>query len=305
MKISVFGLGYVGITTASCFAALGNQVYGIDINPERVKSISEGHSPIQIGGIDELLKKQIDTKRLVATTNYEDVLNKTNISFVCVQTPCKADGDLDLTALNRVCVQIGSVLGRRGPLYHTVVIRSTVFPGTLNRLEKILEGHSGLKTHEGFGLAVNPEFLREAYAVEDFFNPPYVVVGSNSQEDAEEVMGVYSGVSAKKLIVKPDVAQIIKYVNNSWHANKVAFTNEIGYLCNSLGINPTEVMEVFKQDHKLNISEYYHKPGHAYGGHCLPKDLSVLQSRARAIGLTVPLIDSISKSNELQVKRDK
>lgn len=305
MNISVFGLGYVGITTSACMAELGHQVYGVDINQDRVRALIQGTSPIKIGGIDDLLKKQIATKRLLPTTDYEDALRKSDMSFVCVQTPCKPDGDLDLIVVNRVITQIGSKLDKTGALYHTVVIRSTVFPGTLGKLEKILENRSGLKCHGDFGLAVNPEFLREVYAVEDFFNPPYVVVGSDSKEDAEEVMGLYKGIEAPKLIVKPDVAQMIKYVNNSWHACKVAFTNEVGEVCRRLGIDGDDVMALFAMDNKLNLSGYYHKIGHAYGGHCLPKDLSVFQYQAREVGAKVPLIDSISKSNDLQVKRDK
>lgn len=312
-KIAVFGLGYVGITTAACFAKLGNHVIGVDINPERVKAISEGHSPIPIGGIDDLLKEQVKSGRLKTTTNYEEAIDHSNISFVCVQTPCKANGDLDLTALNRVCAQIGTKIGRSQPrFYHTVVIRSTIFPGTLGKLEKVLEGRSGLKVHKDFGLAVNPEFLREAYAVEDFFNPPFVVIGAETKEEFDEefddvgkLYGYGIHVKAPVIHVTPDVAQMIKYVSNSWHAVKVAYTNEIGEICRRIGVDGDAVMGLFKRDHKLNVSEYYHKPGKAYGGHCLPKDLAVLQCRARMVNADVPIINAVSISNYKQSLRDK
>jgi GDP-mannose 6-dehydrogenase len=283
MKITIFGLGYVGATSAACFSKLGNIVYGIDIIKERVDGMNKGQMPFYINGLDNLMQEQVKKKRLKATMDYKDILRYSDISFICVQTPCRKNGDIDLSAVERVCDQIKEYSKKD----HLAVIRSTVFPNQLSKLENILKRD----------YAVNPEFLREATAIEDFFDPPFIVVGARNKYTFEKVMSCYGSIPSniKRLNTLPEIAQMLKYASNSWHACKIAFTNEIGEICKDLKIDGDKVMELFCEDKKLNISNKYHKIGSAYGGHCLPKDLSVLQYQSKKLNL--PLIKAISKSN--------
>lgn len=295
MRISVFGLGYVGCVSAACFAKLGHQVIGVDVVQYKVDSINGGEAPIQEKNLTELVYQGVKKFRLSATTNTKKAVLNSDISFVCVGTPPKKNGDLDLFALKRVCEEIGLAIKEKEN--HLVVIRSTMFPGSLNILRKILEKSSGKKSGKGFGLAVNPEFLREGSAIKDFFNPPMIVIGSDDKKSAEMAMSAYNGVKAKKFVVKENVAQMIKYASNSWHALKVSFANEIGSVCNEIGVDASKLMGIFTEDNQLNISSYYMKPGFAYGGSCLPKDLAALKNNANKTGLKTPVIDSISESN--------
>lgn len=285
-KISVFGLGYVGATTAACMAKLGHLVYGVDILKERVDGFNNGRIPFFIDGLDSLVTEQIKAKRLVATTDYKGAIRESDISFVCVQTPCRPDGDIELGAVERTCEQI-----RQADDNQVIAVRSTVFPSSLMELERVLK----------YAWAVNPEFLREATAIQDFLKPSFVIVGSRSRKIADRVMGLYDKVRSRKHIVEPETALMLKYACNSWHACKVAFTNEIGAICREEGIDGSGVMKLFVEDTRLNISTAYHRIGEPYGGHCLPKDLSVLQQHADAS--KYPLIHSISKSNDVRVKK--
>lgn len=268
MKISVFGLGYVGLVSAVCFAELGHKVIGVDVNQDRINAINEGRSPIPIKKLSNLIKKQT---HLYATHSYAKAILNSNISFVCVQTPSKINGDIDLNALKSACRQIGVTLKLKKE-YHIIVIRSTVFPGTFEVLKEVIEKASKLKCGEGFGLVLNPEFLREKTAVDDFFNPCYIVVGSNKREDAYKVINCYDEIESRKFVVSVDVTQMIKYLNNSWHACKVSFTNEIGRICEKANIDGDSLMRLFCQDKVLNISTKYHKIGEAFSGHCLKGD---------------------------------
>jgi GDP-mannose 6-dehydrogenase len=311
MDIKVFGLGYVGAVTAACFAKLGHSVVGVDLREDRVKAVSEGRSPVQVPGLDDLVREQTRSGRLQATTNYLQGSYPTSFSFVCVDTPCKRNGDINLSSLDKVCSQIGGYLPvhqvRRNiglPIHprHHVVIRSTIFPGTYERAKSILERVSGGRCNEDFTLSLNPEFLREKFAIEDFMKPPFVVIGTESDTAYGAVSACYQGVDGPIVRTTPGVAQMIKYASNAWHACKVAYTNEVGDLCRRLGVDQDELMRLFCMDHSLNVSEYYHKVGQPYGGHCLPKDLSVLQYKGRKARARIPLIDSISKSNSVRRK---
>ncbi len=301
MKISIFGLGYVGAVSCACFAKLGNRVIGVDIIDYKVNSINSGKSPIKEKGLDEIVREQVGLKILEATKNTKDAVLNTDVSFICVGTPPKKNGELDLRALKGVCKQIGKALKEKQN--HIIVIRSTMFPGSLNVLKKILQENSGKKSGKDFNLAVNPEFLREGSAIKDFFNPPFIVVGSDNKKTCKKVIEAYEGIDAKKFIVNTDVAQMIKYTSNSFHALKVTFANEISSVCKKIGVDSKKLMGLFCEDNHSNISSYYFKPGFAYGGSCLPKDLAALKNKARRLDIKVPLIDSISKSNMIHMKR--
>jgi GDP-mannose 6-dehydrogenase len=302
MKVSVFGLGYVGSVSAAAFAADGHDVVGVDVNPDKVAAVNAGRSPIVEPGLEQLLEQGVAQQRLRATTSTSDAVNATDMSLICVGTPSRKNGSLDLSYLVRVCEQIGDVL-RHKQEYHVVVVRSTVLPGTTHgQVIPALEAHSGKKYGEGFGVAVNPEFLREGTAIKDFRNPPLTLVGHNHAADAAPAMALYQNIEAPLFNTSIRVAEMMKYTSNTWHAVKVVFANEIGNLCKRVGVDSHEVMEIFCKDEKLNLSPYYLKPGFAFGGSCLPKDVRALQYRAKEVDLDLPMISSVLNSNHLQVQ---
>ena len=302
MRVSVFGLGYVGTVSAASFAADGHDVIGVDVNPDKVGAVNEGRSPIVEPGLDALLKGGIASGKLRATTSTADAVHATDLSLVCVGTPSRKNGSLDLTYLVRVCEQIGAEL-RDKPDYHVVVIRSTVLPGTTHgHVIPALERASGKKYGEGFGVSVNPEFLREGTALKDFREPPLTLVGHNHAADAAPTKALYQNLEAPLFGTSIRVAEMMKYTSNAWHAVKIVFANEIGNLCKQVGVDSHDVMDIFCQDNKLNLSSYYLKPGFAFGGSCLPKDVRALQYRAREADLELPLINSVLDSNRLQVQ---
>ena len=302
MRVSVFGLGYVGSVSAASFAADGHDVVGVDINGDKVAAVNGGHSPIVEPGLDELLREGVAQKRLRATTRTADAVRDTDLSLVCVGTPSRKNGSLDLSYLVRVCEQIGDAI-REKDAYHVVVVRSTVLPGTTHgQVIPALESHSGKKYGEGFGVSVNPEFLREGSALKDFRNPPLTLVGHNHAADAAPTKSLYEHVDAPLYSTSIRVAEMMKYTSNAWHAVKVAFANEIGNLCKRVGVDSHDVMDIFCRDEKLNLSPYYLKPGFAFGGSCLPKDVRALQYRAKEVDLEMPLIGSVLESNHLQVE---
>jgi GDP-mannose 6-dehydrogenase len=302
MRVSVFGLGYVGSVSAANFAADGHQVIGVDVHPEKVRAINEGRSPIVEPGLGELLAEGATSGRLRATASTEEAVRESELSLVCVGTPSRKNGSLDLSYLVRVCEQIGDAL-RTKPDYHVVVVRSTVLPGTTHEhVIPALEARSGKRYGEGFGVAVNPEFLREGTAIKDFRHPPLTLVGHNHAADAAPAKALYSTIAAPLYSTSIRVAEMMKYTSNTWHAVKVVFANEIGNLCKRVGIDSHEVMDIFCQDDKLNLSPYYLKPGFAFGGSCLPKDVRALQYRAKEVDLEMPLINSVLGSNRLQVQ---
>jgi GDP-mannose 6-dehydrogenase len=301
MKVSVFGLGYVGCVSAANFAADGHHVVGVDVNEQKVAAVNGGRSPIVEPGLDELLRDGVDNGRLRATRSTPDAIAETDLSLVCVGTPSRKNGSLDLSYLVRVCEQIGDALKDK-PTYHVVVIRSTVLPGTTHaHVIPTLEARSGKKYGEGFGVAVNPEFLREGTALRDFRQPPLTLVGHNHAADAAPTKALYQDIEAPLIGTSIRVAEMMKYTSNAWHAVKVVFANEIGNLCKRLGVDSHEVMDIFCRDEKLNLSPYYLKPGFAFGGSCLPKDVRALQYRAREVDLEMPMINALLGSNRLQI----
>jgi GDP-mannose 6-dehydrogenase len=302
MNVSVFGLGYVGSVSAASFAADGHGVVGVDVNPDKVASFREGRSPIVEKGLDELIRDNAAAGRLRATTSTKEAVDATELSLVCVGTPSRRNGSLDLAYLERVCEQIGTAL-RDKDGYHVVVVRSTVLPGTTHGVViPALERTSGKKYGAGFGVTVNPEFLREGTAIQDFRQPPMTLVGHNYASDAEPTQALYAKVDAPAVTTSIRTAEMIKYASNTWHALKVCFANEVGNLCKRLDIDSHEVMDIFCRDQKLNLSSYYMKPGFAFGGSCLPKDVRAMQYRAKEVDLDMPVIQSILGSNELQIR---
>jgi GDP-mannose 6-dehydrogenase len=288
--------------SAASFANDGHDVVGVDVNPDKVAAINEGRSPIVEPGLDELLKRGTEENRLRATTSTSEAVHATELSLICVGTPSRKNGSLDLSYLERVCEQIGDALKTKDA-YHVVVVRSTVLPGTTHSVViPALERQSGKKYGEGFGVAVNPEFLREGTAIKDFRQPPLTLVGHNHAADAAPTKALYGRVEAPLFSTSIRVAEMMKYTSNAWHAVKVVFANEIGNLCKRVGVDSHEVMDIFCQDEKLNLSPYYLKPGFAFGGSCLPKDVRALQYRAKEVDLEMPLINSVLNSNRLQVQ---
>ncbi len=296
-RISVFGLGYVGCVTATCLAAEGHSVVGVDINADKVQMVQSGLSPIVEVGLDILLAEAVASGSLRATSDTHWAIQNTDMALICVGTPSAANGSLSLSALQRVSREIGTALREREQLF-TVVFRSTVLPGTVEDELLPLLAESSQKC-EGvyWRVAYNPEFLREGTAVHDFYNPPKIVFGGH-ESYIQDVAAIYNGINAPLMLTSLRMAEMIKYADNAYHALKVAFANEIGSLCQQEGIDGYQLMELFCQDRKLNISSAYLMPGFAFGGSCLPKDLRALTYLAKDKGIEVPILDSILDSNQ-------
>src|SRR5918996_308583 len=302
MRVSVFGLGYVGSVSAASFAADGHQVIGVDVNTDKVALIDAGRSPVIEPGLAELIASGVSDRRLRATTDAAEAVAESEVSLLCVGTPSRRNGSLDLTYLDRVVEQVGAALKHKSS-YHVVVIRSTVLPGTTHeRVIPQLERESGKTYGEDFGVAVNPEFLREGSALKDFRKPPLTLVGHNHAADAAGTIGLYQSIDAPLVSTNIRVAEMVKYTCNAWHALKVCFANEIGNLCKRFGMDSHEVMDIFCRDEKLNLSPSYLKPGFAFGGSCLPKDIRALQYRAKEVDLELPMINAVLGSNRMQVQ---
>lgn len=303
MKISVFGLGYVGTVSAGCLAAEGHHVVGVDPVSDKVDLINQGLSPIVETEIGEIIAEAVRTGGLRATQDANAAVRETDISFVCVGTPSQPNGNLDLRYIRRICEQIGRALQTK-PGRHTVVIRSTILPGTMRTVViPTLEEFSGKKAGEDFGVCNNPEFLREGTAVKDFRFPPKTVIGELDQVSGAMLATLYQKLDAPFIRTDLNTAEMIKYVDNSWHALKIGFANEIGNLCDAFGVDAESVMNIFCQDKKLNISSAYLKPGFAFGGSCLPKDLRALSYHGRIHDLQLPILNAVLPSNEMQIAR--
>jgi GDP-mannose 6-dehydrogenase len=303
LKISIFGLGYVGTVSAGCFARDGHEVIGVDPVRTKVDLINAGRCPIIEADIGEIIAATVRSGRLRATDDQEEAIRQTEVSFVCVGTPSQANGNLDLTYIRRVCEMIGKSL-RNKPGRHTVVIRSTILPGTMRQIViPTLEECSGKKAGIDFGVCNNPEFLREGSAVKDFNCPPKTVIGELDSASGDLLATLYAKLDAPFIRTDIETAEMVKYVDNSWHALKIGFANEIGNLCKSFSIDAHEVMKIFCQDKKLNISPAYLMPGFAFGGSCLPKDLRALAYKAKMHDLDLPIMNAILPSNELQVAK--
>jgi len=303
LKISIFGLGYVGTVSAACLASDGHQVLGVDPVADKVDLINRGQSPIVEAEIGELIAQTLAKGLLRATQDPALAIEQTDLSFVCVGTPSQSNGNLDLRFIRRICEQIGQALQHKSGR-HTVVIRSTILPGTMrNVVIPTLEEFSGKKAGADFGICNNPEFLREGSAVWDFRNPPKTVIGELDQASGDVLASLYEGLDAPLIRTDLNTAEMVKYVDNSWHALKIGFANEIGNFCDSFGVDAESVMSIFCQDKKLNISTAYLMPGFAFGGSCLPKDLRALSYQARVKDLQLPILESVLPSNEMQVAR--
>lgn len=303
MRVSIFGLGYVGTVSAGCLASDGHEVIGVDPVSEKVDLINRGRSPIIEADIGEIIAATTKSGHLRATHDPSQAILETELSFVCVGTPSQPNGNLDLRYIRRICEQIGEALKSKSAR-HTVVIRSTILPGTMHRIViPILEEFSGKKSGVDFGVSNNPEFLREGSSVKDFRSPPKTVIGELDRASGDMLTELYRKVDAPLIKTDLETAEMIKYVDNSWHALKIGFANEIGNLCKSLGIDAHEVMDIFCQDRRLNISPAYLRPGFAFGGSCLPKDLRALAYQAKMHDLEIPILSSILPSNEMQVSR--
>jgi GDP-mannose 6-dehydrogenase len=303
LKISIFGMGYVGTVSAGCLANDGHEVVGVDPVQAKVDLINQGFSPIIEAEIGEIIAEAVESGRLRATEDPVEAIQATEVSFVCVGTPSQTNGNLDLHYIRRICEQIGSALKDKAG-YHTVVIRSTILPGTMHGIViPVLEKFSEKKAGIDFGICHNPEFLREGSAVRDFNAPPKTVIGELDEASGSLLIELYEKLDAPLIRTSLETAEMVKYVDNSWHALKIGFANEIGNLSKVLGVDAHDVMEIFCQDKKLNISPAYLLPGFAFGGSCLPKDLRALAYTAKMHDLDLPILTSILPSNEIQVSR--
>jgi GDP-mannose 6-dehydrogenase len=303
MRISIFGLGYVGTVSAGCFADDGHQVVGVDPIATKVDLINHGQSPIIEVDIGEIIASTVKAGRLSATDDATRAVNETDLSIVCVGTPSQANGNLDFRYIRRICEQIGEALKNKRAR-HLVAIRSTILPGTMHNIViPTLEEFSGKKAGVDFGVCNNPEFLREGSAVKDFRSPPKTVIGEFDKASGDVLAQLYEKLDAPLIRTDIQTAEMVKYVDNSWHALKIGYANEIGNLCKSFGIDSHEVMNIFCQDRKLNISPAYLQPGFAFGGSCLPKDLRALSYQAKTHDLHLPILTSILPSNEIQISR--
>ena len=310
MNISIFGLGYVGCVGAACLAKLGHRVVGVDVNENKVRLINEGKPTIIEEGIAELCAEAHEKGLMSATMDVREAVHVTDVSFIVVGTPSSKEGHLNLGYIFTVAKQIGEALADKElksegvkELKHIVAIRSTVLPGTNEKVGQIIEEASGLKRGVDFTIVSNPEFLREGTSVKDYFNPPLTLVGTDMPEAEAVFREIYKGIEAEFICTDIRVAEMMKYVNNTYHALKIVFGNEVGNICKELNIDSHKVMEIFCKDKQLNISPYYFKPGFAYGGSCLPKDMKALKTLAHDHYVEVPVIEAIGESNELQKRR--
>jgi GDP-mannose 6-dehydrogenase len=303
MRISVIGLGYVGAVSAACLARRGHDVIGVDVNPGKIRMVSNGEAPVLEPGLPEAIAEATASGRLTATDDAAAAIHATDVSLICVGTPSGWQGSLSLSALERVCADIGPAL-REISHRHTVVVRSTVLPGTCDEtLIPALEAASGLRAGRDFGFAMNPEYLREGSGVADFDNPEKTVIGQLDAESGDVLARMYDDLADRIFRVPIRVAETAKYVDNAWHALKVGFANEVGALSLEFGIDSHQLMEIFKADRKLNISEAYLTPGFCFGGSCLPKDLRALVHKAHGAHVDIPILESVLESNEAHFRR--
>ncbi|MBZ5510152.1 MAG: nucleotide sugar dehydrogenase [Acidobacteriia bacterium] len=303
MRISVFGMGYVGCVSAACLAELGHQIVAVETNPTKVEMINAGRSPIIEAKLDELMAAAVSSGRLRASSDWSAAVKESELAIVCVGTPSQDNGNIDLSAVVRVCEQIGGALTSKNE-YFSVVIRSTVIPGTMREIViPTLQRCSGKKAGVDFGVCMNPEFLREGTSVDDFYNPPKTVIGELDSKSGEKLAQLYKDFPGAHVRTELGVAEMVKYADNAFHALKITFANEMGNIAQAVGVDSHRLMEIFCLDTKLNLSPYYLKPGFAFGGSCLPKDLRSLTYLAKTQDVVVPVLNSILESNDYQVKK--
>ena len=301
MTVGIFGLGYVGCVGLGALAELGNHVIGVDINKIKVDLINNGKATIVEKGIDELIHKNFISKRIEAVVDSRYAISNSEIVILCVNTPNDENGHLNMAYIHKAAEEIGEALKEKQD-YLTIAIRSTVMPGTNSQIKEVIANRSGKQVGKDFGVVSNPEFLREGSAVEDFFNPPYTILASDESKSIEMMKHLYKGISGEILITSIGTAELIKFVNNSYHALKVAFANEIGRICKALKVDSHDLMNVFIKDKILNISPYYFRPGFAYGGSCLPKDLKALNTIAHDNYISLEILGAIAKSNDEHIE---
>ena len=303
MKICVMGLGYVGTVSAACLAKQGHEVIGVDPERTKVELINSGMSPIIEKDIGEIVRHEVDEGRLCATTDVAAAVRHTDLSLVCVGTPSLANGNIDLRFIRKVCQEIGLAL-RDHEGAPVVVMRSTMLPGTMREVViPTLEQHSGKRAGAEFGVCINPEFLREGTAVHDYYHPPKTVIGELNAASGDLVTALYEGMPGPFIRTDVETAEMVKYADNCWHALKVGFANEMGNICKGVGVDSHKVMDIFCQDTKLNLSSYYLKPGFAFGGSCLPKDVRALLYKSKVMDVQVPILSAVLPSNQLQIDR--
>lgn len=303
MKIAVLGLGYVGAVSAGCLARDGHEVIGVDTEPRKIELINAGKTPIIENDIGRIIGQQVEAGRLRATADVAAAVGQADVCLVCVGTPSRANGDIELKYVRRVCEQIGAALR----LHHgapVIAIRSTMLPGTMREtVIPTLESSSGRRAGTDFGVCINPEFLREGTAVHDFYHPPKTVIGELNRASGDLLASLYANMPGPMIRADIETAEMVKYADNAWHALKVGFANEIGNLCKGLEVDSHRVMDIFCKDTKLNLSPYYLKPGFAFGGSCLPKDLRALLYKAKTLDVSLPILAAILPSNEQQIDR--
>src|SRR5215831_2843457 len=300
MRISVFGLGYVGAVSLACLARDGHTVVGVDLDPLKLELIKSGRSPIVEEGIQDLTRDVVATGRVTVTNDVAQAIRDTDLSFVCVGTPSSPNGSQDLSAVRRVMQSIGEAIGKKSD-FHTVILRSTVQPGTTDEVCGILEKASGKKSEVGFGMGFQPEFLREGTSIKDYDQPPFTVIGTQSQRSAEVLRALFGHLPCEFIVVSVGVAELLKYACNAFHALKVTFANEIGRLSQSVNVDARDVMDLVCRDKRLNISPAYLKPGFAFGGSCLPKDLRALTYVGKTRDVNTPMLGAIMGSNRAHI----
>ncbi len=302
MNIAIFGLGYVGSVSAACLAAAGHRVVGVDVDQHKLALMASGRAPVSEPGLHDLLAKGVADGGITVTDDVATAVRVSDVSLVCVGTPSRRNGGLDTVYLERVVSQIGAAL--RGGGYHVVAIRSTLLPGVLHaQLIPLLQNASGRTAGDDFGVCTNPEFLREGSAIRDFERPPFTIIGATDARAGDVLQSMYAHLEAPVHRVLPDEASMVKYASNLFHALKVAFGNEIGAICQQLGVDGQTVMRIFCEDRQLNISPRYLRPGFGFGGSCLPKDLRAVVHVARDLDVLTPLLSSVMPSNDAHIQR--
>jgi GDP-mannose 6-dehydrogenase len=303
VRISIFGMGYVGVVSATCLASDGHSIVGVDPNRSKVDLINAGKAPIVEKDLGALLATGVESGLISATSDSTSAVDATDISFICVGTPSQSNGSLDLQYVRKVCEEIGGAIKQKDS-FHVVVVRSTMLPGSMRDVViPTLEATSGSAAGEGFGICINPEFLREGTAISDYNNPPKTVIGEVDKRSGDVLEELYGNLSAPLIRTDISTAEMVKYTDNVWHALKVSFANDIGNLCKLIGIDGHEVMDIFCQDSKLNLSPTYLKPGFAFGGSCLPKDVRALNHKAKSLDLEMSIIGNILPANQQQIER--